>query len=195
LLPLFRTLGHVAVFVQNQYLVAAESLASFPFKTRLSLGLEGAWSSLWHGNAAAFLAQTSIMRRLLAAGGGPTLKLIVDRIAFLALCEWGAQVSKHGLLIESLGVVSHDRVKELYAKAAALIYPLSLESFGLALIEARQAGLPVLAPELDYVHDILDPESAISIARAVKRFMGASEDALQLKGAADFLDYVLRGAA
>ena len=69
----------------------------------------------------------------------------------------------------------------LYGKASALIYPSTLESYGLPLLEARAAGLPILTGELDYVRDIVDPEqtfdprSALSIARAVKRFMGAPQ--------------------
>ena len=65
----------------------------------------------------------------------------------------------------------------LYASAGALVFPSLGESFGLPLIEARQAGLSILAPELDYVRDVcepaqtFDPQSATSIARAVKRFL------------------------
>jgi hypothetical protein len=68
------------------------------------------------------------------------------------------------------------------------------------LIEARQANLPVLASELDFVRDVLDPEqtfdpeSSISIARAVKRFMGVNEQPLPLLDAARFLASVLAKA-
>ena len=61
------------------------------------------------------------------------------------------------------------------------------------MIEARQAGLPVLASELDYVRDVLDPEqtfnpeSPLSIARAVKRFLGLNESSLPLLDATLFL--------
>jgi glycosyltransferase involved in cell wall biosynthesis len=74
-----------------------------------------------------------------------------------------------------------------------------MESFGLPLIEARQAGLPILASELDYVRDIVDPEesfdpfSARSIVRAVTRFMGVEQAALPLGNAADLLAYLARG--
>jgi hypothetical protein len=55
----------------------------------------------------------------------------------------------------------------------------------------------VLASELDYVRDVLDPEqafdpeSAVSIARAVKRFMGIEEPALPLLDAGGFMKQIL----
>ena len=73
------------------------------------------------------------------------------------------------------------------------------QRWGVALIEARQAGLPVLASELDYVRDVLDPEqtfdpeSAVSIARAVKRFLGLQEEPLPLQDAARFIEHLLKG--
>jgi glycosyltransferase involved in cell wall biosynthesis len=68
-----------------------------------------------------------------------------------------------------------------------------MESLGLPLIEARREGLPVLAAELDYVRDVIDPDEAfdpyskISIARAVKRFLGLDESELPLQGAKGFI--------
>ena len=44
-------------------------------------------------------------------------------------------------------------------------------------MEAKFLKMPILAPELDYVRDIVDPDqvfdpnSAISISRAIKRFL------------------------
>ena len=65
------------------------------------------------------------------------------------------------------------------------------------LIEASQLDLPVIAAELDYVRDILDPvetfdpESSMSITRAVKRFMGKNEQSLPLLNATEFIECVL----
>jgi glycosyltransferase involved in cell wall biosynthesis len=104
---------------------------------------------------------------------------------------------RYGLKVQNGGQLSHQEVLALYKKSGAAIFPSTLESFGLPLIEARQAGLPVLASELDYVRDVLDPEqtfdpeSALSIARAVKRFMGIEEQPLPLLCAKSFLEYVL----
>jgi glycosyltransferase involved in cell wall biosynthesis len=96
------------------------------------------------------------------------------------------------LRIYNVGIVPHVHALLLYTKSKALIYPSKFESFGIPLVEARQAGLPILASELDYVRDVLDPEetfdpeSPVSIARAVKRFMGLEESALPLMNAAQF---------
>ncbi|NDP39361.1 MAG: glycosyltransferase family 4 protein [Rhodoferax sp.] len=130
----------------------------------------------------------------------PSLCLTLDRAHFPDLCELiDLKISQFILNIENIGVLSHDKVLVLYTVAGALVYPSTFESFGLPLIEARQAGLPVLASELDYVRDVLDPEgsfdpsSAISIARAIKRFMGIEEPPLPLLDAKGFLNQILIG--
>lgn len=136
---------------------------------------------------------------LLAKGGVfPLLKLTLDRVHFAELSSWMEQkIEQYRLNVENAGSLPHCQVKELYDRAGALIYPSTFESFGLPLIEARQAGLPVLASELDYVRDVLDPEqtfdpkSAVSIARAVKRFMGIEEKPLPLQDATGFMKHIL----
>lgn len=136
---------------------------------------------------------------LLAKGGlFPKLTLTLDRARFAELCDWVKQkIEQCRLNVENVGSVPHAQVRQLYDRAGALIYPSTFESFGLPLIEARQAGLPVLASELDYVRDVLDPEqtfdpeSSISIARAVKRFMGMDELPLSLLDATRFIASVL----
>lgn len=131
----------------------------------------------------------------------PSLKLTLDSIVFADLHSWIVQmVEQYQLNVENLGSLSHSQVKEIYHQSGALIYPSTYESFGLPLIEARQAGLPVLASELDYVRDVLDPEqvfdpgSAISIARAVKRHLGVGESPLDLYDATGFIEYILQKA-
>ena len=146
-------------------------------------------------------------RRLLEAwcllaeeGLFPTLCLTLSGDRFATLCsEIDVLRQRHGLKVTNAGELSHKNTLELYKKAGALIYPSTFESFGLPLIEARQAGLPMLASELDYVRDVLDPEqtfdpeSSISIARAVKRFMGVDEQPLPLLDGQQFLASILGG--
>lgn len=147
-------------------------------------------------------------RRLLEAwcllaeeGLFPLLCLTLDESRFTTLCQViEVMRQRHGLKVTNVGELSHKDVLALYKRAGASIYPSIFESFGLPLIEARQAGLPVLASELDYVRDVLDPEqtfdpeSPVSIVRAVKRFMGRNEQALPLLDAAQFMARILEKA-
>jgi glycosyltransferase involved in cell wall biosynthesis len=128
----------------------------------------------------------------------PSLWLTLDRQSHPDLCNWVEEcVARWGLRVENLGLQPHAKIKELFGQVKALIYPSTFESFGLPLIEARQAGLAVIASELDYVRDVLDPEqvfdprSSISIARAVKRYMGWAENSLPLANAKIFLREVI----
>ncbi|QWD04230.1 glycosyltransferase family 4 protein [Polynucleobacter paneuropaeus] len=108
----------------------------------------------------------------------PLLILTIDPIEFKQLCEWiDNEVKIYNLNIINLGSIPHDQVLVWYSKVDALLFPSLFESFGLPLIEASNIGLPIIASELDYVRDILDPmetfdpNSPTSIARSVGRFL------------------------
>ena len=127
----------------------------------------------------------------------PRLVLTIDegRHPDLVVCMQSSK-TQHRVVLDNRGTLPRDQVDALYAAADVLINPSFFESFGLPLIEARQAGLPVLAPELDYVRDVLDPEETFdaasprSIARAVKRFLGIGDDPLNLVDGTGFLTKV-----
>jgi glycosyltransferase involved in cell wall biosynthesis len=128
----------------------------------------------------------------------PTLCLTLNQDHFGELCaEIDTMKHTQGIRVINAGELSHTDALGLYEKAGALIYPSVFESFGMPLIEARQAELPILASELDYVRDVVDPEetfdpqSPTSIARAVKRFMGIEELPLPLQDAKSFLQHVI----
>ena len=130
----------------------------------------------------------------------PSLRLTLDKKCFPELCSWvEKKIAQSRLDVQNMGNLPHGKIRLLYDQAGALIFPSSFESFGLPLIEARQAGLPVLASELDYVRDILDPEqtfdpeSVVSIVRAVKRFLAIDEQPLPLHDAAGFLKRFYKG--
>ena len=99
--------------------------------------------------------------------------------------------------IHNVGNLPYDRVVGLYEKADALIYPSTFESFGLPLIEAKLLGLQVIASELDYVRDVVqpdqsfNPESPLSIARAVKRHLFQGKESVEPIDAKRFLDLVI----
>ena len=128
----------------------------------------------------------------------PSLALTLEPKAAPDLCERIAkEVTSRRLHIFNLGILPHAKLLEQYRKSGALIYPSSFESFGMPLLEARQFGLPVLAPELDYVRDLTDPEetfdpqSAMSIARAVKRLLNIKGSIKTPVTAEEFLKRVL----
>jgi glycosyltransferase involved in cell wall biosynthesis len=129
----------------------------------------------------------------------PSLYLTLDETRFSELCLWiELKRKQYGLRIINAGMLSHQDVLLLYKKSIAMIYPSTLESFGLPLIEARQAGLQILASELDYVRDVVDPEqtfnpeSSRSIARAVKRHMEIDVESMPLLDATGFMASLLR---
>jgi len=45
-----------------------------------------------------------------------------------------------------LGFVSHEELQSMFASATALIFPSKFEGFGLPILEAFHARLPVLSP-------------------------------------------------
>jgi glycosyltransferase involved in cell wall biosynthesis len=64
--------------------------------------------------------------------------------------------------IENLKIICHGSlntkgVYKLYKKSKFLIFPSLNESFGLPLIEAVQHGCKVIASDLPYVHEIIEP--------------------------------------
>ena len=133
--------------------------------------------------------------RLLSKEGlYPSLCLTLDCENDRHLLSWVvSQANAEHLRIENVGLRSREEINLYYRESGALIYPSNMESFGLPLFEAAAAGLPILAPELDYVRDVsapvqtFDPASPVSIARAVKRFLGVTETLLQPLLPADFL--------
>ncbi|MBX9913418.1 MAG: glycosyltransferase [Pseudomonadaceae bacterium] len=134
------------------------------------------------------LAQQNIRPSLaLTVSYGSPLSMIIDRLTE----QWQ-------LNVVNLGYISTLEVSALYDQSSALIYPSTTESLGLPLIEARERRLPIISAELDYVRDIVvpietfDPESPLSIARAVKRHLGIVEFCQPMYGPKAFLEEVLR---
>lgn len=131
---------------------------------------------------------------LAVKGVRPSLCLTLNEEHFPELISWiESEKLKYHLNIHNLGSVSGNEIMTLYMKTRALIFPSTLESFGLPLIEAKNANLAIVASELDYVRDVVDPDesfdpaSSVSIARAVERFLGQKETRLVPLDAKSFL--------
>lgn len=110
-------------------------------------------------------------------GHFPSLRLTLDDKRDAQLLAWIEQRIATGSLRITNATVRPEAMGDLYSRSKALIYPSLFESFGLPLIEAQRAGLDILAAERDYVRDVVvpvqtfDPESSLSIARALIRHL------------------------
>jgi glycosyltransferase involved in cell wall biosynthesis len=128
----------------------------------------------------------------------PSLCLTLDQQSNGPLLRWiDSQSHTHGLRVVNAGHVGGDAVGALYACSGALIYPSLVESFGLPLLEAQAAGLPIVAAERDYVRDVVtptecfDPLSPLSMARAVLRHLKTPEPTVTPLSAQAFVAQLL----
>ena len=113
----------------------------------------------------------------------PSLCLTLDPVIYKSVLDKVEKLKiEHNLQIFNVGHVSNKAIYLYYASSSALIFPSLLESFGLPLMEASKVGIPILASEMDYVRDLItpsqsfDPNSPLSISRAVERFLGVHQD-------------------
>ena len=94
-------------------------------------------------------------------------------------------------------MVTFEEINDLYSVSRALIFPSLNESFGLPLLEAQYLGIPIIASELDYVREVVDPietfnpQSANSIATAVKRFIGVAKRRKNTLAIDHFIDFLM----
>lgn len=131
----------------------------------------------------------------------PTLCLTIDELLYPDLCKFiESKTHKHKLKIFNAGNLSQDEILIRYKQSKALIYPSLIESLGLPLLEAHKMGLPIIASELDYVRDVaepiqsFDPQSPMSIARAVRRFTGDTEIPTSISSADKMLGSIFSSA-
>lgn len=127
----------------------------------------------------------------------PSLVLTLDEKKFPEILhKVNLAKDKFNLNIHNMGFLPHPELLRLYSSIRYLIYPSLYESFGIPLLEAKQAGLCIVAGELDYVRDSVnpdqtfDPSSAVSIARAIKRSLGIYDDLPAVLGADEFLSKI-----
>lgn len=144
-----------------------------------------------HKNHRTLIEAWQILQRI---GSKPSLCLTLNARREPALTKWVANcAAKHGLSVQLVDAEGPTNIANLLARSGAVIFPSRFESFGLPLLEAKNAGLPVLASERDYVRDILeptqtfDPESALSIARAVLRHQGTPMPRSEVHDPANFI--------
>ena len=127
----------------------------------------------------------------------PLLKLTIDDDFFKKECHFLMDFINNNQL--NVKVIPHldrqDIFKEI-KNSSALIYPSTFESFGLPLVEASMVEVPIIASELDFVRDILDPSesfdpnSSKSISRAVKRFLVLDDKKAEILDPKKFLENI-----
>lgn len=80
--------------------------------------------------------------------------------------------------IEFLGEVSDEKLKRLYAKALALIFPSRWEGFGLPPLEALALGCPVLSSDSSCMPEVLGPARHVEGNEGVIYFNPSVPDAI-----------------
>jgi glycosyltransferase involved in cell wall biosynthesis len=91
------------------------------------------------------------------------------------------RVKAGGLPVEFIGWQEREQLYSIYEKSA-LLFTSELESYPLPLIEARQVGSPIIAPDTEYAREILHEGDAMffvqndaeSLARAMLHVLGSS---------------------
>jgi glycosyltransferase involved in cell wall biosynthesis len=105
---------------------------------------------------AALLAMLADLRQAVPAatrleavliGGGTRRRALQRQLHRLDLADW----------VQLRGPATHDQIRQLYRRADVFVAPAKLESFGIAALEARCAGLPVVAQAKSGVRDFIRP--------------------------------------
>lgn len=85
-----------------------------------------------------------------------------------------AQESGVGNRVDVLGTIPHEEMPTLYQEAGALLFPSTVETFGLPVLEAMASGTPVIASNRMSVPEvvgdaglIVDPDDTEALADAI----------------------------
>lgn len=87
-------------------------------------------------------------------------------------------------IIINYGLVSKEKVLEIYQASEALVFPSLKESLGLPLIEANMCGIKVLSSDLPYSHEVLNfpivfnPYESKEIAESLELFINGKYDGI-----------------
>lgn len=128
----------------------------------------------------------------------PSLAITLEEAKFPELVGYiRILTKKFNLKIINLGSLNRYEIISTLKSSSALVYPSKIESFGMPLIEAKDLDIPIVASELDYVRDIIfpnetfDPNSPLSISRAIKRFLKIHCEQPKIISPSDFLSYIV----
>jgi glycosyltransferase involved in cell wall biosynthesis len=86
-----------------------------------------------------------------------TLHLTLDKTNFEEIINKTQVVSNNQFKVINHGWCTVDQIRDLYKKCNYLVYPSLAESFGLPLIEAAASGCKIIASDLPYVYEVIEP--------------------------------------
>ena len=132
------------------------------------------------------------------------IRLLADRSWHLALAGQGAAREQLIDVAGSLGVLDRlhlvgelpaDRIGDFLGALDVFVFSSLAETFGLAVVEAAQAGIPVVANDLDVLREVLsverepcalfvDVNDTQAFAEAVRRILGDRDLRTQLRSRA-----------
>ena len=71
-----------------------------------------------------------------------------------------AFAAEHGVLdrLHLVGEVAYDRIHDFLKTGDVFVFPSTTETFGLSVVEAAIAGLPIIASDLPVLHEVLSTE-------------------------------------
>jgi glycosyltransferase involved in cell wall biosynthesis len=121
--------------------------------------------------------------RLVVRGDGRPayIQTLRDRVAALAVVD----------AVSFIGYLPEDRLRDLYAGAAAFVFPSLGEGFGLPLLEAMACGTPVVTSDRSALPEVaggaaltVDPTDTGALAAAIDRVLSdrAVRDGLRCRG-------------
>lgn len=115
-------------------------------------------------------------KKLADEGLSPQLSITVDENN--ALSTWIENYIKQNKLnIIILRKLPREELLKVYEESEVLIFPSLYESFGLPLVEAKAYNMKVIASDLDFSWDLIDPDDYFNpydenaIARAIARYL------------------------
>ena len=81
---------------------------------------------------------------------------------------WTEEIERDGMSENFVfhGTIPHEQLMVQMAKSRGLLFPSTIESLGLPLLEAASLGLPIVASDLDYVHQVLGSYEGVSYVGA-----------------------------
>lgn len=93
-----------------------------------------------------------------------------------------AEVSPVRERVELLGYCSAEDLRRHYARSLALVYPSWIEGFGIPVVEAMMAGLPVITSSTTSTAEILGSEGWLVDPADSQAIANAMDQALELSG-------------